>query len=173
MSRLDDLRSSGRRVLIQRRHRVGSLSPRLRGAGFFVICRQRDRAVRVTVRMTMLCYQRLQFGNFGEHDAPWKRNSPTILDIKPSEPTMTITLALLISGGAMNRPIASKPIVTHNASRNTPLISAPRISARCQPYELALDDGDVASLIVYSATMRERTSLALACPMHHSPALRT
>lgn len=159
MSRLDDLRSSGRRVLIQRRHRVGPLSPRLGGAGLLVVCRQRDRAVRVAVRVTMLCYQRLQIGDLVKQDAPWNRNNPTILDIKPSEPTMTMTLALLISGGAMNRPIASKPIVTHNASRNTPLISAPRISARCHPYELALDDGDVASLIVYSATMRERTSL--------------
>jgi hypothetical protein len=38
-------------------------------------------------------------------------------------------------------------------------MSAPRISARCHPYEFADDDGDRASLMVYNATMSERTSL--------------
>lgn len=62
----------------------------------------------------------------------------------------------------MNRPSASKAIETHKASKNTPLIRAPRISALCHPYELAEDDGEVASLIVYSATTSERTSLTVS-----------
>ena len=90
---------------------------------------------------------------------PWKRKSPTMLLSKPNVPTMTMTLGLLISGGEMNRPKASSAIETHRATRKTPLMSAPRISARCHPYELALDDGDVASLMVYRATTRESTSL--------------
>lgn len=65
-------------------------------------------------------------------------------------------------GGEIMRPTASTPILAHSAMRNTPLIRAPRISARCHPYELADELGLVASLIVYSATIRERTSLRVS-----------
>jgi hypothetical protein len=56
-------------------------------------------------------------------------------------------------------PSASKAMLTQRATRKTPLMRAPRISARCQPYELLAEEGEVASLIVYKATIRERTSL--------------
>jgi hypothetical protein len=59
----------------------------------------------------------------------------------------------------MTRPSASRAIDIQRATRNTPLMSAPRISARCHPYEFADDEGDRANLIVYKATMSERTSL--------------
>jgi hypothetical protein len=78
---------------------------------------------------------------------------------RPKLPTTTINLGLVISGGETILPIASRKMDTHSATRNTPLMSAPRISARCHPYELADDEGEVASLIVYRATMRESTSL--------------
>lgn len=79
---------------------------------------------------------------------------------KPRLPTMTMILGLEISGGEMTRPRASSAIDMQRATRNTPLMSAPRISARCHPYEFAAEEGDRASLIVYSATIRERTSLS-------------
>lgn len=60
------------------------------------------------------------------------------------------------------RPIASRPMVVQRAMRKTPLMSAPRISARCQPYELAAELGEVASLMVYNATISDRTSLQSA-----------
>lgn len=41
-------------------------------------------------------------------------------------------------------------------------MSAPRISALCHPYELAADEGEVASLMVYKATRSERTSLRIS-----------
>jgi hypothetical protein len=72
---------------------------------------------------------------------------------------ITMSFGLLIVGGSMIRPRASSAIVAQRATRKTPLINAPRISALCHPYELALEDGDVASLIVYKATTRDRTSL--------------
>jgi hypothetical protein len=78
---------------------------------------------------------------------------------KPRLPTTTMTLGFEISGGAITRPSASRAIDIQSATRNTPLMSAPRISARCHPYEFADDDGDRASLMVYNATMSERTSL--------------
>ena len=77
----------------------------------------------------------------------------------PRLPTMTMILGFEISGGEMTRPSASRAIDIQRATRKTPLMSAPRISARCHPYEFADDEGDRASLIVYSATMSERTSL--------------
>lgn len=67
---------------------------------------------------------------------------------RPALPTATINFGVVISGGETIRPIASSAMVMHSATRKTPLISAPRISARCQPYELADEDGDVASFIV-------------------------
>jgi hypothetical protein len=90
---------------------------------------------------------------------PWKRNNPTMLLNRPRLPTMTMIFGLEISGGEITRPSASRAIDMQRATRNTPLISAPRISARCHPYEFADDEGDRASLIVYSATTSERTSL--------------
>ena len=78
---------------------------------------------------------------------------------KPRLPTITIILGLEISGGAITRPKASRAIDIQSATRKTPLISAPRISARCHPYEFAEDEGERANLIVYNATMRDRTSL--------------
>ena len=62
----------------------------------------------------------------------------------------------------MIRPSASKAMLMHNASKKTPLMSAPRISARCQPYEFALDEGAWANLMAYSATIRERISLQVS-----------
>lgn len=59
----------------------------------------------------------------------------------------------------MNRPTASSAMVTQRATRKTPLMSAPKISARCHPYEFWSDDGEVASLMVYRATINESTSL--------------
>ena len=94
-----------------------------------------------------------------ELDVPWKRNSPTILLNNPRLPTMTMILGFEISGGAMTRPSASRAMDMQRATRKTPLMRAPRISARCHPYEFADDEGDRASLIVYRATMSERTSL--------------
>ena len=72
---------------------------------------------------------------------------------------MTMIIGLLIVGGEMILPSASRAMLTHSATRKTPLIRAPRISALCHPYELAAEEGEVASLIVYSATIRDRTSL--------------
>ena len=80
---------------------------------------------------------------------------------RPRDPTITITFGFEISGGEMNRPKASSAMETQRATRKTPLISAPRISARCHPYEFSAEDGERASLIVYRATTRERTSLGL------------
>ena len=60
----------------------------------------------------------------------------------------------------MTRPSASRAMDMQRATRKTPLMRAPRISARCHPYEFADDEGDRASLIVYRATMSERTSLS-------------
>lgn len=67
---------------------------------------------------------------------------------RPRQPTVTITFGFEISGGAIILPKASRAIDMQSATRKTPLISAPRISARCHPYELADDDGERASLIV-------------------------
>jgi hypothetical protein len=75
---------------------------------------------------------------------------------------MTINFGADISGGETIRPIASSAIVMQSATRKTPLISAPRISALCHPYELAADEGEVASLMVYKATRSERTSLEVS-----------
>lgn len=58
------------------------------------------------------------------------------------------------------RLIASSMMLTHSATRKTPLISAPRISARCHPYEFVEVEGEVASLIAYSATINEMMSLS-------------
>lgn len=52
---------------------------------------------------------------------------------RPSDPTMVMISGLLISGGEMNRPKASRAIDTQRARRKTPLISAPKISALCHP----------------------------------------
>ena len=38
-------------------------------------------------------------------------------------------------GGSINLPIASMNILKHKAIKNTPFMSAPKTSARCQPYE--------------------------------------
>ena len=59
----------------------------------------------------------------------------------------------------MNRPKASRAMDIQRATKKTPLIKAPRISALCQPYELLLEEGEVASLMVYNATTRDKTSL--------------
>lgn len=53
-----------------------------------------------------------------------------MFDARPRQPTMRISLGLLISGGSMNRVRASRKIDTHNAMRKTALKKAPRISAR-------------------------------------------
>lgn len=54
------------------------------------------------------------------------------------------------------------PIEKQSARRKTPLIKAPRTSARCQPYEnLEEEADDSASLRACSATMRLQTSLSM------------
>lgn len=46
------------------------------------------------------------------------------------------------------RPTASRAMLTQRAMRKTPLMRAPRISARCHPYEFLAELGEVASRIV-------------------------
>jgi hypothetical protein len=81
---------------------------------------------------------------------PWKRKSPTILEAKPNEPTITTRRGLEISNGELNERVsrysgrkipgvlkkrsnASINIEKQRAKRKTPLTRAAKISARCQP----------------------------------------
>jgi hypothetical protein len=80
---------------------------------------------------------------------PWNKNKPTMLEARPSEPTMTISFGLEISttavsakdtsertderGVSKNLPIASRDMEKHRARRKTPFTRAARISALCQP----------------------------------------
>lgn len=105
--------------------------------------------------MAMFCMYIVQLGCalLNEMDLPWNKNSPTMLEARPNDPTMTTSLGLDISGskgpltekhaskepgipGAVkNRPIASRDIEKQRARRKTPLTRAARISALCHPYE--------------------------------------
>jgi hypothetical protein len=58
-----------------------------------------------------------------------------MLEARPSDPTITTSLGLDISGVVKNRPIASREIEKQRARRKTPLMRAARISALCHPYE--------------------------------------
>jgi hypothetical protein len=56
-----------------------------------------------------------------------------MLDARPSEPTITTSLGFDIFGVLKKRSIASMKMEKQRARRKTPLMSAARISARCQP----------------------------------------
>lgn len=58
-----------------------------------------------------------------------------ILDRRPRDPTTTTSFGDCTSGEPNMRCMASRKMEKHSASRKTPLMSAPRISALCQPYE--------------------------------------
>jgi hypothetical protein len=84
---------------------------------------------------------------------PWNRNNPRKLEARPNDPTMTTSFAFDISigpdyhgkkrmeyerpapGALKNRSMASMKMEKHRARRNTPLMRAATISARCHPYE--------------------------------------
>ena len=88
-----------------------------------------------------------------EMDLPWNKNSPTMLEARPNDPTITRSLGFDMSGSkgllteqygskepripgvVKNRPIASRDIEKQRARRKTPLTRAARISALCHPYE--------------------------------------
>ena len=86
--------------------------------------------------------------------APWKRNSPTIFEARPKDPTITTSFGfeisidmsaycrLILNGTSQNghlpgvlkkRSKASMVIEKQSASRKTPLTRAARISALCHP----------------------------------------
>lgn len=67
------------------------------------------------------------------HILPWNKNRPTILANNPAPPVTNTMTGFLISSGETNLSIESIRIVKHKASRNTPLINAPNISALCHP----------------------------------------
>ena len=54
-----------------------------------------------------------------------------MLDRRPQEPTIRMMTGCETSCGSTNRWIASRKMERHSATRKTPLIRAPRVSARC------------------------------------------
>lgn len=68
-----------------------------------------------------------------ERYLPWKRTSPNKFAARPAHPVISTQTGSVITWGLTKRSIQSINSVKHRASRKTPFISAPRISARCQP----------------------------------------
>lgn len=54
-----------------------------------------------------------------------------MLERRPQEPTTRMTWGCETSWGSTKRWMASRKMDRHSATRKTPLISAPRVSARC------------------------------------------
>lgn len=53
-----------------------------------------------------------------------------MLEARPKQPTIRTSLGLPTSWGSTKRWMASRKMERHRATRKTPLISAPRVSAR-------------------------------------------
>ena len=66
-----------------------------------------------------------------------KSAMPRRLEESPQQQTTRIRIGLETSWGSANRCIASRKIDMQRATRKTPLISAPRVSARCH-WEMAV-----------------------------------
>lgn len=66
-----------------------------------------------------------------------KSTMPKRLEASPQHPTTRIRIGLETSWGSANRCIASRKIDMQRATRKTPLISAPSVSARCH-WEMAV-----------------------------------
>ncbi len=79
------------------------------------------------------------------------------LTIAPSVATASMP-APATSSGFSSRPTASQRIQTETTARRTPLASAARISARCQPNERCGVGGRLASPIATSARTSEKLS---------------
>lgn len=64
---------------------------------------------------------------------PWNKNKPIRFATNPALPVINTNTGRVTGCGEANLSIESIKIVKHKASKNTPLISAPRISALCHP----------------------------------------
>jgi hypothetical protein len=70
-----------------------------------------------------------------------------MFEARPKDPTITTMMGEETSGTVNSLWIHSRKMLKQRARRKTPLMRAPRISARCQPYEYLDVDEAVASLM--------------------------
>lgn len=107
-----------------------------------------------------------------------------MFDRRPQEPTIRMIMGCETSCGSTNRWIASRKMERHSATRKTPLIRAPRVSARCHyslsatflcehampvltPYVYVLEFVFwLATLTAHSPTRRDITSFNCAYCQH-------